>query len=73
MMVFAGRSDIDVLAVVLGRVRRALGDSAASDDVSLRAAAAFLTRSGPAWVQRADDTVRLDVLTAIEVLRHRRT
>lgn len=71
-MVFDDRNDLDVLAIVFGRVHRAIGDIGAAEDVSLRAATAFLTRTEPAWLQRADDHTRLTVLTVLEVLRHRR-
>lgn len=66
------RDDVDVLAVVFGRVRRVVADVHMAEDAAVAVACRFLTRSGPAWLRSADDAVRLDVLTVLEVLRLRR-
>lgn len=68
-----GRRDVDVLAVVLGRVSGLVAERPAAEDVSVAVATRFICRSGPAWLQSADDAVRLQALTVLEVLRYRRS
>ncbi len=62
-------SAVDHLPLVLTRVRRCGRDGADAEDTALRILLQFHRRSGPSWLLRTDDRTRLDVLTALALVR----
>lgn len=60
-----------VLDEVFARVARVLAERTARDDAALAVTMAYLADVGPAWLMRAADETRLDVLTLLEVHRRR--
>lgn len=63
---------VEHLPPVLARARRAGLGQESAEDTALRVLVQFHRRTGPPWLLRVDDRVRLDVLTALAIIRRRR-
>jgi hypothetical protein len=63
---------VDPLAYVLHRVQRVVGVGAAADDSAVAVVTRFLSGAGPGWLRDRPEHLRLDVLTACELVGRRR-